>query len=313
MTVITATFDDLSLVSDAGSVEFWSDPVRISSSGSAIITPAIVTVKITNGTITTPSLDPGPARVRFQIGTWRRTYDIVVPSTGPADLMTLLEQYAQQPASVVSSAWTAEQAAAAARDTAVYNAAAAAAAATAAAQSAAAASAVAGVGPATTTAQGLVKLAGDLSGIANAPTVPALISKAPLASPTFTGTVTLAALQVTGGTPAVNKVLTSDASGNATWQTNPGSPDATVSTKGIVQLAGDLAGTAALPTVPALTLKAPLNSPTFVGTVTVASILVQAGTPAIGNVLTSDSAGYGSWQPLPTNTIGAALAFVLGS
>lgn len=47
-----------------------------------------------------------------------------------------------------------------------------------------------------------------------------------------------------------------------------GSPDATTTTKGIVQLAGDLAGTAALPTVPALALKAPIASPTFTGTVT---------------------------------------------
>ena len=41
--------------------------------------------------------------------------------------------------------------------------------------------------PATTTTQGVVKLAGDLGGTADAPTVPGLALKAPLASPTFTG------------------------------------------------------------------------------------------------------------------------------
>ena len=43
--------------------------------------------------------------------------------------------------------------------------------------------------------------------------------------------------------------------------------DASTSTKGKIQLAGDLGGTAALPTVPGLALKANLSSPTFTGTV----------------------------------------------
>ena len=44
--------------------------------------------------------------------------------------------------------------------------------------------------------------------------------------------------------------------------------DADATTKGKIQLAGDLGGTAASPTVPALALKAPIASPTFTGTVT---------------------------------------------
>lgn len=47
----------------------------------------------------------------------------------------------------------------------------------------------------------------------------ALDAKAPLASPTFTGTLTAAAVKITGGTPASGKVLTSDADGDATWET----------------------------------------------------------------------------------------------
>ena len=42
-------------------------------------------------------------------------------------------------------------------------------------------------------------------------------------------------------------------------------PDATTLIKGKIKLAGDLAGTADLPTVPSLSLKAPLASPTFTG------------------------------------------------
>jgi hypothetical protein len=44
--------------------------------------------------------------------------------------------------------------------------------------------------------------------------------------------------------------------------------DADATTKGKIQLAGDLGGTAAAPTVPGLALKAPIASPTFTGTVT---------------------------------------------
>lgn len=313
MTVITATFDDVSLGADTGSVEFWSDPVRISSSGTSIVTPTAVTVAVVAGSLVTPSLDPGPARVRMQIGNWRDTYDIVVPSTGPVDLYSLLWQYARPPASVVSSAWTAEQAAAAARDVAVYNATAAAAAATAAAASAAAAEGVAGIGIATSSTPGLVQMTGDLGGTGTAPTVPGLASKAPIANPTFTGTATTPALKVTGGSPAAGKVLTSDSAGNATWQAGASVPNATGTTPGLIQIAGDLSGSATSPSVPGLAGKAPINSPVFTGTSTHPSILVQAGTPASGSVLTSDSAGYGSWQPIPTNTIGAALAFVLGA
>jgi hypothetical protein len=50
-------------------------------------------------------------------------------------------------------------------------------------------------------------------------------------------------------------------------QVASGAPDADASTKGKIQLTGDLGGTAASPTVPGLGLKAPINNPTFTGTV----------------------------------------------
>jgi hypothetical protein len=50
-------------------------------------------------------------------------------------------------------------------------------------------------------------------------------------------------------------------------QVASGAPDADASTKGKIQLTGDLGGTAASPTVPGLALKAPINNPTFTGTV----------------------------------------------
>lgn len=55
---------------------------------------------------------------------------------------------------------------------------------------------------------------------------------APLASPTFTGTVTTPAIKITTGA-AANKVLTSDADGDATWETPAAS--VSVTTKGDLQ------------------------------------------------------------------------------
>jgi hypothetical protein len=137
------------------------------------------------------------------------------------------------------------------------------------------------VSDATTGAKGIVQLAGDLAGTASSPTVPALANKldittatatyAPKASPTFTGTVTVPT--PTNGTDATTKTYVDS------QVTSGATPDATGSVKGKVQLAGDLGGTAASPTVPALANKldsstaastyAPKASPTFTGTVTV--------------------------------------------
>lgn len=60
------------------------------------------------------------------------------------------------------------------------------------------------------------------------------------------------------GSGADGQVLTKDsiAAGGFKWASGGGAADATTSSKGIVQLAGDLSGTAALPTVPGLATKA---------------------------------------------------------
>jgi hypothetical protein len=173
---------------------------------------------------------------------------------------------------------------------------------------------------ATTTATGKVQLAGDLAGTATAPTVPGLASKAnttdvtnslalkaPLASPTFTGTVggitkNMIGLPNVDNTSDANKPVSTAAqtalnlkatlasptltgiplaptatSGTNTTQiattefvnaaVTAGTPDATTSSTGKLQLAGDLGGTASSPTVPGLALKAPIDNPTFSGTV----------------------------------------------
>jgi hypothetical protein len=93
-----------------------------------------------------------------------------------------------------------------------------------------------GVADATTTSKGKVQLAGDLAGTADAPTVPALAGKV-----SSTRTITAGTGLSGGGDLSTNRTLSAT--------------DATTGAKGILQLAGDLAGTAAAPTVPALTGK----------------------------------------------------------
>ncbi|MCZ8227741.1 hypothetical protein [Flavobacterium sp.] len=107
---------------------------------------------------------------------------------------------------------------------------------------------------ATSVAKGKIQLAGDLGGTADAPTVPGLALKAPLASPAFTGDAT--ATTATAGdndtsvatTAFVSTAVSSAVSAAAT-------PDATTTLKGKVKLAGDLGGTADAPTVPGLANK----------------------------------------------------------
>jgi len=180
------------------------------------------------------------------------------------------------------------------------------------------------VADATTISLGKIQLAGDLGGTASSPTVPGLISKAPLASPTFTGTPTLpsgtiAVTQTAGnnttavattsyvdgaistlstsaqdalnlkaplasptftGTPTLptGTIATTQSGGDNSTAlattayvdaavTSGSVADATTSSLGKIQLAGDLGGTASSPTVPGLAVKAPLESPTFTGTV----------------------------------------------
>ena len=155
------------------------------------------------------------------------------------------------------------------------------------------------VADATTTAKGIVQLAGDLSGTAAAPTVPGLSSKA-AATTTITagagltgggdltanrtlavsfGTTAGSVMQgddsrVTGAEQLANKGTANgyaslDSTGKVPAAQLPVSAapsDATTTSKGIVQLAGDLGGTAASPTVPGLASKVATSTVITAGT-----------------------------------------------
>lgn len=87
------------------------------------------------------------------------------------------------------------------------------------------------------------------------------------------GTSTLQDQSVTNaklasGSGSNGQVLTKDSgsAGGFAWTSVAGSPDATTSSKGLVQLAGDLAGTATSPTVPGLANKANTSTTISAGT-----------------------------------------------
>ena len=73
-------------------------------------------------------------------------------------------------------------------------------------------------------------------------------------------------LNVAGGSNGQVLTKNSALTGGMEWTSVAGSPDATTSSKGIVQLAGDLGGTAAAPTVPALANKANASTTVSAGT-----------------------------------------------
>ena len=154
------------------------------------------------------------------------------------------------------------------------------------------------VADATTILLGKIQLAGDLGGTASSPTVPGLLLKANLASPTFTGTPILPSttIAVTQSPNDNSTALATTAYVDAAV-TSGSVADATTISLGKIQLAGDLGGTASSPTVPGLTSKAPLASPTFTGTPTLPT----------GTIATTQSAGNNSTAVATTAYVDGAL------
>lgn len=79
-----------------------------------------------------------------------------------------------------------------------------------------------------------------------------------------------------------------------------GAPDATASTKGKVRLAGDLGGTADVPTVPSLNNKVNKAGDTMTGKLIMPSIQITGGSPVTDYVLMTDNVGNGTWKPVPS-------------
>ena len=131
-----------------------------------------------------------------------------------------------------------------------------------------------------TATKGKIKLAGDLAGTADLPTVPGLALKANTTDVTTSLALKEDVSNKSNATLGTSTTLYPTQNAVKTYVdtaiTGATIVDADTATKGKIKLAGDLAGTADLPTVPGLALKAPLASPTFTGTVTAP---IYASTP----------------------------------
>lgn len=114
------------------------------------------------------------------------------------------------------------------------------------------------------------------------------------------------ALQISSGAPGSGKVLTSDASGNATWGTLPA---ATVPTANnglamngtTTQLGGALIQPTSITGASTLTLATPLQ--------------ISSGTPGAGKVLTSDASGNATWaaNATPWYKVGTTVPSILNT
>lgn len=132
------------------------------------------------------------------------------------------------------------------------------------------------IGPATSTTQGLVKLAGDLSGNAEAPTV-----------------TRVQGISFSATAPTSGQVITYNGT-SASWTTAPTTSDASTTAKGVVQLTGDLGGTATAPIVQKIkgTIALPSTAPTTGQVLTATSGTATSwSTPTTAAVATTTSTG----------------------
>ena len=124
-------------------------------------------------------------------------------------------------------------------------------------------------------------------------------SRLTLATPTTVS----GALQISSGTPGTGRVLTSDASGNASWGTLPAAT-VTTANNGLTmngtttQLGGALIQATSITGASRLTLATP--------TTVSGALQISSGTPGAGRVLTSDASGNASWGTLPAATVTTA-------
>lgn len=92
MTIITENFATLGLTPDSDvTVSFCGVPIRENSVGDGVITPTPIVVRAVAGVVTSPELDPGPARVEVAAEGWFGIYDVMIPAAGTHRLFDLEE------------------------------------------------------------------------------------------------------------------------------------------------------------------------------------------------------------------------------
>lgn len=90
MTVITEPIADIAGLGERQKVTIWTGALRENDSGTGTVTTRKHEITPVNGVLTTPNLDPGPARVR--LGGVMDPIDITIPdSASPIRLWPLID------------------------------------------------------------------------------------------------------------------------------------------------------------------------------------------------------------------------------
>jgi hypothetical protein len=122
-----------------------------------------------------------------------------------------------------------------------------------------------------------------------------------------TGTKIILADAPTGSTDAVNKAYVDN------LITSSATPDATDLIKGKIKLTNDLGGTADAPTVPGLALKAPLDSPSLIGTPLAPTAAAGTNTTQIATTAFVTAATSGTQDAITLTTTGTGAATLTGA
>lgn len=175
---------------------------------------------------------------------------------------------------------------------------------------------------ASTTVKGVVQLAGDLAGTAASPTVPGLASKADSSalSAHLSDATDAHAASAIGFTPSgsISSTTVQAAIAEVASESGVSVPDASTSMKGVVQLAGDLAGTSASPQIAAgAIVDADVNAAAAIGEskLSLASD-AAAGTASrrtLGTGSTQAAAGNHTHTGLSVQAAGTASVRALGT
>lgn len=132
-----------------------------------------------------------------------------------------------------------------------------------------------------------------------------------------TGAETIAGVKTFSSSPIVpNPTSNSQAATKQYVDTvaSSGAPDATTSSKGIVQLAGDLGGTAASPTVPGLSAKANDSAVVHLaGAETVAGVKTFSSSPVVPTPTTSSQATTKGYVDGLFAAVPATIRYISGS
>ncbi len=103
MTDVIGDLFDIAGMRGDGEAVIWSTVLRPSATGPGSVTPERHRFLVESGILSMPGLNPGPARLRIRMGTWRQEWDVSVPdSSTPITFTTLLDNYVEYELGVVS-------------------------------------------------------------------------------------------------------------------------------------------------------------------------------------------------------------------